>query len=492
MSEAVEYVEGSPGWQRQQKQRAETLRVVAANGARIDDKRQLPAPSNPMACAREFVATEFAHAEHELLVQQGGQFYRWDGTAWSALDDKDVRTMAYRFTEMATFRYEAPDGKLSDKAWQPTQHKIADFIDALRAVAHIPTSTASPSWFGAFPYAASDIVSCSNGLVHIPTRTLMSHSPRFYAHHAVPFPFNPNAPKPLYWLKFLRDLWGDDHESIDTLQEIFGYLAAGNTTQQKAFLIVGPKRGGKGTIARVLKGMLGSHNVAGPTLSSLAANFGLSPLIGKPVAIISDARLGGSDTSIVAERLLSVSGEDTLTIDRKYREPVTLQLPTRFLILSNELPRLADASGALASRFIILMMNRSFYGKEDTGLTSKLLDELPGIFNWALDGAERLAERDRFVMPAASQEAVRDLEDLGSPISAFVRDKCVIGPQHEVVVDALYADWKAWCTENGRGVTSTQVFGRDLRAAFPGIKVRQPRDDGGGRFRVYQGIGKRE
>jgi putative DNA primase/helicase len=486
MSETVEYVEGSPGWHKQQKQRTEALRVVAKNGA-----RQLPAPANPMACAREFVATEFAHAEHELLVQQGGQFYSWDGTAWPALDDNDVRMMAYCFTETATFQNEAPDGKRTDKAWQPTKRKIADFVDALRAVAHIPTSTASPSWFGEFPYAASDIVSCSNGLVHIPTRTLMAHSPRFYAHHAVPFAFNPNAPKPLHWLKFLRELWGDDHESIDTLQEIFGYLAAGDTRQQKLFLIVGPKRGGKGTIARVLKGMMGAHNVAGPTLSSIPTNFGLEPLIGKPVAIISDARLGGSDTSIVAERLLSISGEDTLTIDRKHRGHVTLQLPTRFLILSNELPRLADASGALTSRFIILMMSRSFYGKEDTGLTSKLIGELPGIFNWALDGAERLVARDRFVQPAASQEAMRELEDLGSPIGAFVRDKCVIGPQHESVVDDLYASWKAWCTENGRGATSTQVFGRDLRAAFPGIKVRRPRDDEGGRVRTYRGIGRR-
>ena len=54
--------------------------------------------------------------------------------------------------------------------------------------------------------------------------------------------------------------------------------------------------------------------------------------------------------SIVVERLLSISGEDTLTVDRKYREPWTGQLPTRIVILSNELPRLTDSSGALASR----------------------------------------------------------------------------------------------------------------------------------------------
>ena len=57
---------------------------------------------------------------------------------------------------------------------------------------------------------------------------------------------------------------------------------------------------------------------------------------------------------IAVERLLSISGEDTLTIDRKYRDPWTGRLPTRFMILTNELPRFTDSSGALASRFVDL------------------------------------------------------------------------------------------------------------------------------------------
>ena len=57
------------------------------------------------------------------------------------------------------------------------------------------------------------------------------------------------------------------------------------------FLLVGPKRGGKGTIARVLRRLIGAHNVAGPTLASFATNFGLQDLVAKSLAVISDARL---------------------------------------------------------------------------------------------------------------------------------------------------------------------------------------------------------
>ncbi len=243
-------------------------------------------------------------------------------------------------------------------------------------------------------------------------------------------------------------------------------------------MLVGPKRSGKGTIARVLTALLGRENVAGPTLGSLATNFGLSPLIGKPLAIISDARLGSrSDQAVIVERLLSISGEDIITIDRKHREPWTGTLPTRFLLLSNELPRLADTSGAMASRFIVLMLKTSFFGREDTELTDKLRTELPNILRWSLDGLQQLRERGRFLQPSSSTEAIQELEDLGSPVGAFVRDRCEIEPGLEIACDNLYRAWCSWCTEQGRDHAGTrQRFGRDLRAVVPGLTVKQRRE----------------
>ena len=85
----------------------------------------------------------------------------------------------------------------------------------------------------------------------------------------------------------------------------------------------------------------------------LGTNFGLSPLIGKPLAIISDARLGDTPSHTVVERLLSITGEDMLTVDRKFREPWSGKLPARFTILSNELPKFKDSSGAIANRLLI-------------------------------------------------------------------------------------------------------------------------------------------
>ncbi len=149
---------------------------------------------------------------------------------------------------------------------------------------------------------------------------------------------------------------------------------------------------------------------------------------------------------------------------------------------------MSDASGALASRFLILLMTNSFYGKEDLGLTDRLLRELPGILNWSLEGWDRLKKRGHFVQPASSNAAQRDFEDLGSPIGAFIRDRCTEGPSEECRPDVLHATWTEWCRDqNIQHVGTVQKFGADLRSVLPGLKVVKRRDSGL-LVRLYQGV----
>jgi putative DNA primase/helicase len=73
------------------------------------------------------------------------------------------------------------------------------------------------------------------------------------------------------------------------------------------------------------------------------------------------------------------------------------------------------------------------------------MQELPGILNWAIEGWKRLRARGHFVMPHSCAEAMRELEELSSPVQAFVRDTCLLTPGARVDVDDLYAAWKLWC-----------------------------------------------
>jgi putative DNA primase/helicase len=431
----------------------------------------VPAPTEPVAVARRFVEDRYHDERGCRLIHHHGLFYAWTGTHWPEGEGRAVRSDLYRWLEDAMYRKDNGAGLVP---FQPTKGKVANALEALEAITHISEHLGPPTWIGAAPWPAEDTVALQNGLLRLSARELHPHTPAFFNEHVLPFAFDLSAPQPERWHRFLNELWDDDRESIDTLQELMGYILGGGTAQQKAFMLVGPKRTGKGTILRVLTALLGLENVAAPTLSSLATNFGLQPLVGKPLAAISDARLGSRSDSLVAvERLLSISGEDAITVDRKYRDPWTGRLPTRFVVLTNEIPRFSDASGALASRFVVLTLQRSFYGREDTSLTDQLLAELPGIFNWCLEGLDRLLQRGHFVQPSAARNALQHLEDLASPVGAFVRDRCLVDTEAQVDKVELWEAWKDWCTDEGAHHGTKSVLIRDLKAAVPGATPRR-------------------
>jgi putative DNA primase/helicase len=311
----------------------------------------------------------------KTLLCWRGEWMTYTGNHWIETDQAELRGRIYNQLEHVHYE-EDKKGTIEIVPFNPNKRKIADVLEAMRAVGHLSSKVDAPQWIGtAEGYSrapAREIVSCTNGLLHVPTKKLLPHTPTFFSTVAVPFEYLPDAPAPTTWLNFLGSIWPDDPDSIALLQEYTGYILSGRTDMQKALLLIGPTRSGKGTYARMLGSLVGAGNAAGPTLASLGTNFGLSPLLGKPLAIVSDARLGSAGASTVVERLLSITGEDMLTVDRKFKDPWSGKLPSRFVILSNELPRFGDASGAVANRFLILQMTKSFLGKEDRTLDGPL------------------------------------------------------------------------------------------------------------------------
>lgn len=466
-----------------------TQYVPLHNGRRVLDK------ADPLPTAREYV-TEY-HVNHgsPSLVYHRDALYRWSTSHYVEADMAMLRAELYGMLEDALVIKMVPNGDGGQKKtytpYKPKKSDVDRILDAVQAIVAQDQTLSPPCWLEDVEDDPLEFVAANNGLLHLPTQTILPPDPRYFALSGLGVPYLERSLETPHFSAFLRDLFGDDADAIERLQELFGYLLAVDTRFQKVFLIVGPKRSGKGTLARILTALLGRRNVAGPTLNSLGQNFGLQSLIGKPLAIISDARLSGrADQAAIAERLLSISGEDSLSIPRKHQGDWIGSLPTRFLILTNELPRLEDASGALASRFIVWNLNRSFYGHEDHDLTAKLMDELPAILQWALVGYRRLYKRGRFLQPESGREAIEELETLGSPVGAFIRDRCTIEPGAEERCEVIYQAWRSWCDAEGRERPGpAAAFGRNLRAAVAGLNTVQRRDAyEGHRYRAFLGI----
>jgi P4 family phage/plasmid primase-like protien len=452
-------------------------------------------PDNPHRLAGGFLASLTPPGEPLRLRYWRSEFVEWERGAYSAVSDDEIRARLTQWVRAEFKRVNAVEraagGNRPPKTRKVTFSLTADVMNALRGVCLLPASVAPPAWIddktGPDP---PNVLSVANGLLDLASGQLLPPSASFFTFNAVGYDFDPDAPCPRTWEQFLLDLWPGDFDSIHCLQDWFGYLLTPDTRQQKLLFVLGPKRAGKGTIARVLKAVVGERNFTGPTLNGLTTNFGLSPLIGKSVAVIDDARLSNrADAAVITERLLTITGEGTITVDRKNRAPVDTKLPTRFVILSNELPRLGDSSGALAGRMILLRIIPNFYGREDPTLTERLLTELPGVLNWAVEGWRRLQERGRFKQPESGAELMEEMEDLSSPVGAFVRERCVVDSAARVEVGELFREWKAWCEEHGRKEPGTEhTFGRDLRAVVPALDSQRPWKGGEKRKRVYVGI----
>jgi putative DNA primase/helicase len=468
--------------------------AVAAGtiGELLDPELIFPSPNNPMGVARRLLK-DWTHDGLTTLLHWRGAWMEWQFTHWVEIEEGSIRSKVYARLEKAVYLVAPKPDKKTDKKteepaektigdlladlavpWLPNRRKVGDVMEALKGCVHLGELIDTPSWVrGPHLKPANELVACTNGLLHVGTRELLKLTPAYFNRVSVPFNYDPDAPPPTQWLAFLDALWPNDSDSIKVLQEWFGYVLSGRTDLHKIALMIGPPRSGRGTIARILEAMIGKGNAAASTLNSLGTNFGLAPLIGKPLAVVGDVRLGSANLHQALERLLSISGEDLITIDRKYASHWTGKLPTRFMLISNELPRFPDASGAIATRFVVMQLEDSFLGREDRNLEAKLRAELTGVLNWALVGLDRII-RQPFTVSKASDEAIRDLQDLVSPTQAFVRDLCVRGAEYDIEIKELYQAWRDWCVDNGHHPTASTVFSRDLRAVLSKLRVFKP------------------
>lgn len=420
-------------------------------------------------------------AGHFTVVQYRGTFWRWHEGRYQPLPKEQLANLIVSFSAShVTF--------LSPR-----------FVEAvtmhLASMTSIEDEVDPPFWIGptAKEWDPQDLIPCKKNIVHAPSMfanedPCIEATPNLFNLSSLKVECTGDAPRPNRWLSFLNSLWVDSPECIAALQEWLGYLLTLDTSQQKILFLFGPKRAGKGTILWVMQQLVGLGNFCSPTLSSLSTNFGMWPLIGKSLALISDARLSGrSDWARIVEALLSISGEDAQTIDRKNLPPITLKLSTRLVIATNEIPLLRDVSGALSSRLIILPMTRTFFGHEDRKLKSALMPEIPGILLWALEGLRRLRIRGSFVEPRQAESLRPALEAISSPISQFLRERCELQTQAWSPKADIYECYKRWAVDGGSHPASNAIFGRDLISAAPSVTSRQIRIESRQTW-GYQGI----
>ena len=336
------------------------------------------------------------------------------------------------------------------------------------------------------------IVACANGLLDVGTRELLPHTPAVLQPARRPVRLRPRRARPRALARLPR------RPLARRRRRHRGAAASGSATSSRAAPTCrrsccwsARPAAARAPSPASSAALVGRENVAGPTLSSLSGDFGLAPLIGKPLAVVSDARLNGRDSQRRRRAAaVDLAARTRLTVDRKYREQWTGKLPRRFMLLSQRAAAARRRFGGdrrpVRRR---CCSTASWLGKEDH-------DARAGAARRAARHPQLGARRPRaarargHVHPAAGRRRGVQSRCWTSPPRCRVRPRPLRSSR-----PASRSPSTSSTRPGRRGPRTTatprktkQTFGRDLRAALPRVQ-RGSGWPGEDRERVYQGVG---
>jgi putative DNA primase/helicase len=468
------------------------------------DDSYCPEHTDPMEVAR-FIQNEWVNKEDGSvgLIYTSEDTWVYNGKHWDIILDGQFRSRLYRRMDnemvMKLVTVEGQPQWIPDR-WAPASGRIGNLMEAVRAINSRDELPTVNTWQGPPEYDTKH-VAMANGIFDIERREMRPHTPRYFNTWSLPFEYDPEARCP-QWMEFLEDVFEGDPESIRTLRQFMGYFISGRVDLEKILALIGPSRSGKGTIADMIEALMGPSSVESFTLKHLAGEFGLQNLVGKSVMVAADSRaaLKAEDMQSAIERLLSLSANDKVIINRKNKMPLSMRLGVRPVIMSNELPAFMDSSNAINQRMVMLKMRKSYVGREDNTLKARLMKEVQGVFNWALGGLDDLNETRKLLQPASAQNYLDTLDEGASPHEQFLSLHFEIGPVGDEDYWCYHPEmvqlWKSYCEQNDMKAGVPNWLPRKLAPIVTRLGGEMGKgwhtDEKGTRFRTITGIRLKE
>lgn len=305
----------------------------------------------------------------------------------------------------------------------------------------------------------------TKGLLNFPSGLLdpidnnfLAHSPDVLSTIRLPYKYDQLAKCEL-WNKTLLEIFDNDVEKINILQEFFGYCLTHETKFEKALLLLGESRTGKSTILYVLRHVIGVKNCSSVPLKFISNPQYTPSLINKLVNI--DTDVSGKAQEFEQEFKVITSGEP-VQCNQKFVASFDFNPYCKLVMAANEFPRITDHSSAFYKRLILIPCERVFEEHEiNNNLKDDLLDELSGILNWSMVGLHRLMRRGRFEHNQFMVDAITELRQESNPVDIFFSEwvETDVSGNVELPKEEIYKKYQDWCAINGNSPLANNKFG---------------------------------
>lgn len=311
----------------------------------------------------------------------------------------------------------------------------------------------------------------TNGTLNLRTGQLEAHSPnhRLKTRLEVPWDQDAKCPKFLAYLESVFEGDEDKEVKITFIRQWMGYLLVPDASQQKMVWLVGAGANGKSVLLDIIRALVRPENVSNAMMDTFHISHVRAELQGKLVNISSEI---AADSMINDGYVKAIVAGDTLEASRKYKPSFSFRPVVRLMAATNNLPRTNDLSHGFFRRTIIVPFNRKFADHEQNpNLVKELLEELPGILVWAVEGLHQVREQGRFTIPPSSVEAGEEYRLEANPVQLFAQECLVASTTNRISNKSLHDLYEAWCQENGFKSCNPATLGKRLgELGFAAVK----------------------
>jgi putative DNA primase/helicase len=389
-----------------------------------------------------------AENQHWGICKNNEFIYLYNGTFWTDIDQKEF----YKFLGEAAERMGVNHFTASHFLFR--EKLLKQFL----ATAYLPK-----------PESKNDtvLINLMNGTFEINpqgTRIRPFDSSDFITYQ-LPFEYNPNAKAPSFEAYLNRVL--PDKERQRILAEYLGFVfikhGSNALKEEKALILYGTGANGKSVFFEVVNALLGAENVSSFSLQNLTNDNGYfrAKMANKLVNYASEIN-GNLEASIFKQL---VSGEP---VDARlpYGQPFMMKQYAKLIFNCNELPKDVEHTNAYFRRFLIIPFDVTIpEAEQDKNLHSKIIEnELSGVFNWVLEGLNRLLDQKRFSICEAARLAVEQYKIESNSIRLFLDESGYkISTEYTRLKD-LYPEYRLLCMEDGMKPFSKRNFSKQLQS----------------------------
>ena len=267
--------------------------------------------------------------------------------------------------------------------------------------------------------------------------------------YQLPFEYNPGVKAPLFE-EFLNKVL-PDKERQSVLSEFLGYVFVKTAflKLEKALLLYGTGANGKSVVYDIINALFGTDNITSYSLEDLTDNTGYYRVMIADKLLNYASEISNRCNPAYLKAL--ISGED-VGGRLPYGKPVNVRDYAKLMFNLNELPKDVEHTNAFFRRLLIVPFEITIPEKEqDKQLAKKIIEsELSGVFNWVLQGLERLLKNKGFTDCQAINAAREDYRINSDSVLVFMEEnQYKPSPEHWEILKDIYIKYRNFCNEDG-------------------------------------------